>query len=260
MSNGTKIDIRIVGKYKKEITYKNGFIYKIMEYYNNNNEWELEEICYLDKEREKHNDFGPANIVFNQYNNLTYIYYYKHGYRHRDDGPAKIAINKDMKIVEEAYIKNGDLYNIGEGNYTELRRDTTELNVIYKSYVGNSYYQNQFNNFYYYKNGKLKSKAKVVVNKNWKTPMYHSEDGPAIVSYDQNNKEHKKYYINDINYNNEYEKYLNKITKHNISAVRDIDKLKIMRIVCKELNKSDLLDYVDSRLLIMQLTDQGVVS
>ena len=102
----------------------------------------------------------------------------------------------------------------------------------------------------YYRNGNIKFEAYYINGK------LHKEDGPALIDYRINGKiKNKIYYINNEILTYEHDQYKHNLSKQIIEKEDNINKLMIMRIVCKEKNNKELLDLVESKIIAFELSE-----
>mgnify|MGYP002507824257 CR=1 FL=1 len=101
----------------------------------------------------------------------------------------------------------------------------------------------------YYENGEVRFKTYFINDK------IHKEDGPANIYYNEDGSiSDKNYYINGVDLTKEYNDYKNRLSKQMIENENDINKLKIIKIVCIENNDKELLDLVEGKIIAFELS------
>ena len=182
-------------------------------YYNGNIEFEA---YYINGKR--HKEDGPAVIAYYENGNIKYMNYCINGVFHREDGPAVIGYYENGNIEYEKYYINDELH----------REDGPALII-------------------YYQNGELSSISFYINGEE------HKEDGPSGISYCKNNSIIYSYCVHNWCYNKEHMQYISQLNDSMILQENDINKLKIMKIVCIEQNNDELLAMIDRVIISLKL-------
>ena len=102
----------------------------------------------------------------------------------------------------------------------------------------------------YYKSGNIWYKKYYINNE------LHKDDGPACIYYHENGLiMRKQYFIEKHNLTVRYEKYKNRLTKEMIKCESGIYNLKLMKLICIESNNTELLESIDCKIVMVQLSE-----
>ena len=185
------------------------------DYYSNG---DIKKVVYF-KGNHIHRTDGPARIEFFENGNIKSESYWINGQIHRINMPAWIEYCENKNIAKEEYYINGLRYRVNGPSLIEYD---------YFGGITTKIYTNKFGEF-------------------------HREDGPAMIFYDKGSKK-EEYYINSQDLTKMYCRCCCDINKDKILKTKSLNKLLLYKIICIQKSYSELLDLIDSRLLLQKLT------